>query len=153
MKITLGSALTGVIKLSFTAVASFMLLFLLMSCSPHSLTCWPTLSTARRTPVGDLWLGWRSSAGTDWQEPHTTTRLPYRYNTNTLLLWIGYVFNYICSSLFIFSQTVIHELFHALGFSKHLFHTWRHCSSTSPGFQTRFVSSFNPLSGITLLYV
>ncbi|TKS92945.1 Leishmanolysin-like peptidase [Collichthys lucidus] len=30
-------------------------------------------------------------------------------------------------------QTVIHELFHALGFSKHLFHTWRDCSSTSPG--------------------
>ncbi|XP_051285259.1 ciliated left-right organizer metallopeptidase isoform X2 [Dicentrarchus labrax] len=29
-------------------------------------------------------------------------------------------------------QTVIHELFHALGFSKHLFHTWRDCSSTSP---------------------
>ncbi|KAE8279231.1 hypothetical protein D5F01_LYC22817 [Larimichthys crocea] len=30
-------------------------------------------------------------------------------------------------------QTVIHELFHALGFSKHLFHTWRDCSSTSSG--------------------
>ncbi|XP_076581619.1 ciliated left-right organizer metallopeptidase [Chaetodon auriga] len=30
-------------------------------------------------------------------------------------------------------QTVIHELFHALGFSKHLFHTWTDCSSTSPG--------------------
>ncbi|KAM9335554.1 ciliated left-right organizer metallopeptidase [Symphorus nematophorus] len=29
-------------------------------------------------------------------------------------------------------QTVIHELFHALGFSKHLFHTWRDCSSSSP---------------------
>ncbi|KAI3376346.1 hypothetical protein L3Q82_016829 [Scortum barcoo] len=29
-------------------------------------------------------------------------------------------------------QTVIHELFHALGFSKDLFHTWRDCSSTSP---------------------
>ncbi|XP_070711116.1 ciliated left-right organizer metallopeptidase [Pempheris klunzingeri] len=29
-------------------------------------------------------------------------------------------------------QTVIHELFHALGFSKGLFHTWRDCSSTSP---------------------
>ncbi|XP_045920309.1 leishmanolysin-like peptidase 2 isoform X1 [Micropterus dolomieu] len=28
-------------------------------------------------------------------------------------------------------QTVIHELFHALGFSKDLFHTWRDCSSTS----------------------
>ncbi|XP_027143691.1 leishmanolysin-like peptidase 2 isoform X2 [Larimichthys crocea] len=30
-------------------------------------------------------------------------------------------------------QTVIHELFHTLGFSKHLFHTWRDCSSTSSG--------------------
>ncbi|XP_041821651.1 leishmanolysin-like peptidase 2 [Chelmon rostratus] len=29
-------------------------------------------------------------------------------------------------------QTVIHELFHTLGFSKHLFHTWTDCSSTSP---------------------
>ncbi|XP_019951048.2 ciliated left-right organizer metallopeptidase [Paralichthys olivaceus] len=29
-------------------------------------------------------------------------------------------------------QTVIHELFHALGFSKDLFHTWRDCSSSSP---------------------
>ncbi|KAM8746575.1 ciliated left-right organizer metallopeptidase [Acanthopagrus schlegelii] len=28
-------------------------------------------------------------------------------------------------------QAVIHELFHALGFSKHLFHTWRDCSSTN----------------------
>ncbi|XP_044039322.1 leishmanolysin-like peptidase 2 isoform X2 [Siniperca chuatsi] len=28
-------------------------------------------------------------------------------------------------------QTVIHELFHALGFSKDLFQTWRDCSSTS----------------------
>nr|XP_033465064.1 leishmanolysin-like peptidase 2 [Epinephelus lanceolatus] len=28
-------------------------------------------------------------------------------------------------------QTVIHELFHALGFSKDLFHTWRDCSSSS----------------------
>ncbi|XP_031707198.1 leishmanolysin-like peptidase 2 [Anarrhichthys ocellatus] len=28
-------------------------------------------------------------------------------------------------------QTVIHELFHALGFSKELFNTWRDCSSTS----------------------
>ncbi|KAG7241579.1 hypothetical protein INR49_025499 [Caranx melampygus] len=28
-------------------------------------------------------------------------------------------------------QTVIHELFHALGFSKHLFHTWKDCSSSS----------------------
>ncbi|XP_054457419.1 ciliated left-right organizer metallopeptidase [Anoplopoma fimbria] len=28
-------------------------------------------------------------------------------------------------------QTLIHELFHALGFSKELFHTWRDCSSTS----------------------
>ncbi|XP_029310903.1 leishmanolysin-like peptidase 2 [Cottoperca gobio] len=28
-------------------------------------------------------------------------------------------------------QTVIHELFHALGFSKDLFHTWRDCSSNS----------------------
>ncbi|CAJ1086039.1 leishmanolysin-like peptidase 2 [Xyrichtys novacula] len=28
-------------------------------------------------------------------------------------------------------QTVIHELFHVLGFSKELFHTWRDCSSTS----------------------
>ncbi|XP_068443878.1 ciliated left-right organizer metallopeptidase [Clinocottus analis] len=28
-------------------------------------------------------------------------------------------------------QTVMHELFHALGFSKELFHTWRRCSSTS----------------------
>ncbi|XP_074480062.1 ciliated left-right organizer metallopeptidase isoform X1 [Sebastes fasciatus] len=28
-------------------------------------------------------------------------------------------------------QTVIHELLHALGFSKELFHTWRDCSSTS----------------------
>ncbi|XP_034413653.1 leishmanolysin-like peptidase 2 [Cyclopterus lumpus] len=28
-------------------------------------------------------------------------------------------------------QTVIHELFHALGFSKKLFDTWRDCSSTS----------------------
>ncbi|XP_073330738.1 ciliated left-right organizer metallopeptidase [Pagrus major] len=27
-------------------------------------------------------------------------------------------------------QTVIHELFHALGFSKHLFHTWRDCKVT-----------------------
>ncbi|XP_068164914.1 ciliated left-right organizer metallopeptidase [Antennarius striatus] len=31
------------------------------------------------------------------------------------------------------AQTVIHELFHTLGFSKHLFHTWRDCSSSSPG--------------------
>ncbi|XP_058480243.1 ciliated left-right organizer metallopeptidase [Solea solea] len=30
-------------------------------------------------------------------------------------------------------QTVIHELFHALGFSKDLFHTWRDCSSTTQG--------------------
>ncbi|XP_030017452.1 leishmanolysin-like peptidase 2 [Sphaeramia orbicularis] len=30
-------------------------------------------------------------------------------------------------------QTVIHELFHALGFSKDLFHSWRDCSSSSPG--------------------
>ncbi|XP_035772104.1 leishmanolysin-like peptidase 2 [Neolamprologus brichardi] len=29
-------------------------------------------------------------------------------------------------------QTVIHELFHALGFSKDLFSTWRHCYSSSP---------------------
>ncbi|XP_060887958.1 ciliated left-right organizer metallopeptidase-like [Labrus mixtus] len=28
-------------------------------------------------------------------------------------------------------QTVIHELFHVLGFSKELFHTWRDCSSMS----------------------
>ncbi|XP_028419467.1 leishmanolysin-like peptidase 2 [Perca flavescens] len=28
-------------------------------------------------------------------------------------------------------QTIIHELFHALGFSKELFHTWRDCSSKS----------------------
>ncbi|KAM8900695.1 LOW QUALITY PROTEIN: ciliated left-right organizer metallopeptidase [Spinachia spinachia] len=28
------------------------------------------------------------------------------------------------------AQTVIHELFHALGFSKELFHAWRDCSST-----------------------
>ncbi|XP_062300434.1 ciliated left-right organizer metallopeptidase [Scomber scombrus] len=28
-------------------------------------------------------------------------------------------------------QTVIHELFHALGFSKDLFHTWRDCSSST----------------------
>ncbi|XP_040887009.1 leishmanolysin-like peptidase 2 isoform X3 [Toxotes jaculatrix] len=28
-------------------------------------------------------------------------------------------------------QTVIHELFHALGFSKDLFHTWTDCSSSS----------------------
>ncbi|XP_067436982.1 ciliated left-right organizer metallopeptidase [Thunnus thynnus] len=28
-------------------------------------------------------------------------------------------------------QTVIHELFHTLGFSKDLFHTWRDCSSSS----------------------
>ncbi|XP_068612190.1 ciliated left-right organizer metallopeptidase [Brachionichthys hirsutus] len=27
-------------------------------------------------------------------------------------------------------QTVIHELLHTLGFSKHLFHTWRECSVT-----------------------
>ncbi|XP_062422290.1 ciliated left-right organizer metallopeptidase [Pungitius pungitius] len=31
------------------------------------------------------------------------------------------------------AQTVIHELFHALGFSKELFHTWRDCSSTFQG--------------------
>ncbi|XP_029696559.1 leishmanolysin-like peptidase 2 isoform X3 [Takifugu rubripes] len=30
-------------------------------------------------------------------------------------------------------QTLIHELLHALGFSKHLFNTWRDCSLTSPG--------------------
>ncbi|KAM9836575.1 ciliated left-right organizer metallopeptidase [Aulostomus maculatus] len=30
-------------------------------------------------------------------------------------------------------QTVIHELFHALGFSKELFHTWRDCSSSTQG--------------------
>ncbi|KAK5858695.1 hypothetical protein PBY51_002816 [Eleginops maclovinus] len=30
-------------------------------------------------------------------------------------------------------QTVIHELFHALGFSKDLFHTWTDCSSRSQG--------------------
>ncbi|XP_053199078.1 ciliated left-right organizer metallopeptidase [Scomber japonicus] len=30
-------------------------------------------------------------------------------------------------------QTVIHELFHVLGFSKDLFHTWRDCSSSSQG--------------------
>ncbi|XP_026154387.1 leishmanolysin-like peptidase 2 [Mastacembelus armatus] len=29
------------------------------------------------------------------------------------------------------AQAVIHELFHALGFSKDLFHTWRDCSSSS----------------------
>ncbi|XP_035469187.2 leishmanolysin-like peptidase 2 isoform X1 [Scophthalmus maximus] len=29
-------------------------------------------------------------------------------------------------------QTVIHELFHALGFSKDLFHTWTDCLSSSP---------------------
>ncbi|KAM3591111.1 uncharacterized protein V6R79_022487 [Siganus canaliculatus] len=29
-------------------------------------------------------------------------------------------------------QTVVHELLHSLGFSKHLFHAWRDCSSTSP---------------------
>ncbi|XP_034532073.1 leishmanolysin-like peptidase 2 [Notolabrus celidotus] len=29
------------------------------------------------------------------------------------------------------AQTVIHELFHVLGFSKELFHTWADCSSTS----------------------
>ncbi|XP_039679547.1 leishmanolysin-like peptidase 2 isoform X1 [Perca fluviatilis] len=28
-------------------------------------------------------------------------------------------------------QTIIHELFHTLGFSKELFHTWRDCSSKS----------------------
>eukprot|EP00063_Salmo_salar_P087604 XP_014062439.1 PREDICTED: leishmanolysin-like peptidase [Salmo salar] len=30
-------------------------------------------------------------------------------------------------------QTVIHELFHALGFSKELFSTWRDCSYSQPG--------------------
>ncbi|XP_034020490.1 leishmanolysin-like peptidase 2 isoform X2 [Thalassophryne amazonica] len=29
-------------------------------------------------------------------------------------------------------QTVIHELFHVLGFSKELFHTWTDCSSSTP---------------------
>ncbi|XP_075884426.1 ciliated left-right organizer metallopeptidase isoform X2 [Nelusetta ayraudi] len=32
-------------------------------------------------------------------------------------------------------QTVIHELFHALGFSRHLFHTWRACSSNATHFK------------------
>ncbi|XP_062239668.1 ciliated left-right organizer metallopeptidase [Platichthys flesus] len=30
-------------------------------------------------------------------------------------------------------QTVIHELFHALGFSRDLYHTWKDCSSSSQG--------------------
>lgn len=37
-------------------------------------------------------------------------------------------------------QTVVHELFHALGFSKHLFHTWRACASSTTGFTPGVVS-------------
>lgn len=39
-------------------------------------------------------------------------------------------------TLFSVPQTVIHELFHVLGFSKHLFHTWRACSSNATHFET-----------------
>ncbi|XP_056299251.1 ciliated left-right organizer metallopeptidase [Pseudoliparis swirei] len=41
-------------------------------------------------------------------------------------------------------QTVIHELFHALGFSKELFHTWRDCSSTPQA-----AAGCSPRGGVT----
>ncbi|XP_059211225.1 ciliated left-right organizer metallopeptidase [Centropristis striata] len=52
-------------------------------------------------------------------------------------------------------QTVIHELFHVLGFSKDLFHTWRHCSSTSqvgPGCSLRGRVTHSDGSGLMRIY-
>nr|XP_046237259.1 leishmanolysin-like peptidase 2 [Scatophagus argus] len=52
-------------------------------------------------------------------------------------------------------QTVIHELFHALGFSKDLFPTWRYCSSASParaGCYPRGKVTHTDASGQTRIY-
>lgn len=102
-----------------------------------SLVYWLMLLTVRQTQRGVPWLGLWSSVERHsvWKDTHMSilcrwqwvclTRVNCSKNRN--------IENAFALCYFVLVQTVIHELFHVLGFSKDLFSQWKDCSLSSQG--------------------
>ncbi len=113
-----------------------------LTCLPlclFSLVFWLMLLTVRQIQRGVLWLGLWSSVErlSVWKNTHMNILCRWQWvclrrvncwKKKSKNIEIAFALCY-----FVLVQTVIHELFHVLGFSQELFSRWKDCSLSAQG--------------------